>query len=217
MKLDEHSMKIFIICMMFLLSSSKIFAQDTEESKPQEKKKSSFSILFGAAAGNIGIDASKFNDVYSNRSISRIYFAGIGGNNLYLIGKYRKFYAHGTSVVQNIPVTGKADWSQQFYCAGLRLRSDESPLYLDLLYVVTKAEEKITTRDQIVEDLTVEQKIENKGGGVALGLNITLLGPVKIFGEGEYSFMATKARTTSGKIIPELGGICVSAGVAIIL
>lgn len=210
-------MKIFLIAILFFATSHYSFCQDQEEIKPAEEKKNSFSLLFGGAAGNFAIDASKFNSIYSNRSISRIYIAGIGSKQLLLIGKYREFYAQGTSVVQNIDVKGKADWKQKFYSIGIRLLSDDSPLYADLLYVVTKAEETISTSGTVVDELTVREELENKGGGVALGFTITILGPIKIFGEGEYSFMASEISNNQGTAVPKLGGICVSAGVVIIL
>jgi hypothetical protein len=210
-------MKIFLIAILLSASSHYSFSQDQEGTNSSEKKKSSFSLLFGGAAGNFAIDASKFNSVYSNRSVSRIYVAGIGGKQFLLIGKYREFYARGTSIVQNIDVRGKADWKQKFYSVGIRLLSDDSPLYADLLYVVTKAEETITTNDPIVNELTLRQETENKGGGVALGVTITILGPIKIFAEGDYSYMVSEDRNNQGKVIPKLGGACVSAGVVIIL
>jgi len=210
-------MKIFLIAIVFFTTTHLSYSQDQEENKSSEKKKSSFSLLFGGAAGNFAIDASKFNSIYSNRSVSRIYVAGIGSKQLLLIGKYREFYARGTSVVQNIDVRGKADWKQKFYSVGIRLLSDDSPLYADLLYVVTKAEETITTYDPIVNELTKRQESENRGGGVALGVTITILGPIKIFAEGEYSYMVSEDRNNQGKAIPKLGGACVSAGVVFIL
>ncbi len=202
---------------MFFLTSHPSLSQDREETKIEEKKKSSLSLLFGGAAGNFAIDASKFNSIYSNRSVSRIYVAGIGNKQLLLIGKYREFYARGTSLVQNIEVSGKADWKQKFYSIGIRLLSDDSPLYADLLYVVTKAEETITTNDPVVNELTIRQESENKGGGVSLGVTISILGPINIFAEGDYSYMVSEDRNDQGKVIPKLGGVCLSAGVVIIL
>lgn len=210
-------MKIFLLTILFLLSPHYSFSQDQEETKQQEKKKSAFNLLFGGAAGNFAIDGANFNSIYSNRSISRIYIAGIGGDQLMLIGKYREFYAHGVSKLQNIEVAGKADWKQKFYSVGLRLMSDDSPLYADLLYVVTRMEETITTNNPVVKELTTTEMLENKGGGVALGVTINILGPIKIFVEGDYSIMISKDSNKQGKKIPELGGACGSAGVVIIL
>ena len=117
--LGECIMKIFLIVIMFFLPSQVGFSQEQEETNIDEKKKNSFSLLFGGAAGNFAIDASKFNSIYSNRSVSRIYVAGIGNKQLLAIGKYREFYARGTSQVQNIDVSGKADWEQKFYSVGI--------------------------------------------------------------------------------------------------
>jgi hypothetical protein len=198
-----------LICSFFTIPLS---AQNGEETPVNEKKKARFSLTFGAAAGNFAIDAPDFNSVYSNRSISKIYFAGFGSNLFYVIAKYREFYARGRSSVENIDVAGKAEWKQRFFAGGIRLRADDQPIYADLLYVVTKAEEIISTADPVVERLTTRYDTENKGGGFAVGVSMKLIGPIGIFVEGEYTIMTRKGRNQLGRVNPELGGFCASAG-----
>jgi len=187
-------------------------AQDSEESTTTEKKKNHFSIAFGAAAGNFSNKAPISNDIYSNRSISRIYFAGIGSNTFYIIGKYREFTAFGESILENINVKGKADWKQKFYNIGLRIHSDEHPIYAEVLYVITHAEESITTVDPVVPELTNSGKTKNTGMGFSVGLALNIAGPIAIFAEGEYSVMMRKEKNEYGRENPELGGFCASAG-----
>jgi hypothetical protein len=210
-----RSFALSIICIVLSLP---LYPQENDAAAVPEKKKSRFSIAFGAAAGNFALDAQNFNTVYSNRSISRIYFAGIGTNTVGFIAKYRQFYAFGRSVVENIEVEGKADWRQKFYAGGLRMRGDDQPIYADILYVVTQAEETITTSGEpAVERLTTRYTTENKGVGFAVGVSIKLIGPIGIFVEGEYSVMTRKGRNPEGRVNPELGGFCASAGAQFVL
>lgn len=202
---------IVLFCAMMLQ------AQETEATGETEKKKNRFSIMFGGAAGNFANSESKFNTIYSNRTISRIYMAGIGTNTFYFIGKYREFSALGKSVVANIAVAGKADWKQKFYSAGLRLHADDHPIYAEVLYVFTRAEEVITTKDPVVEELTAKEITENKGVGFTVGIALKIAGPIGIFVEGEYSMMLKKGRNQYGRANPELGGICASAGIQFVL
>ena len=173
--------------------------------------------MVAGAAGNFAITETKFNTIYSNRSISRIYMAGIGTNVFYFIGKYREFWATGKSDVANVAVTGKADWKQKFYSAGIRLHSDDHPIYAEVLYVLTRAEESITTIDPVVEELTAKEETENKGVGFSVGLTLKIAGPFRIFVEGEYCMMLKKGRNQFGRANPELGGVCGSAGVQFVL
>lgn len=173
--------------------------------------------MVAGAAGNFAITETKFNTIYSNRSISRIYMAGIGTNAFYFIGKYREFWATGKSDVANVAVTGKADWKQKFYSAGIRLHSDDHPIYAEVLYVLTRAEESITTIDPVVEELTAKEETENKGVGFSVGLTLKIAGPFRIFVEGEYCMMLKKGRNQFGRANPELGGVCGSAGVQFVL
>jgi len=200
---------MFLICVVL---SIPVCAQETEETVTTRKTKNHFSLTFGAAAGNFAVEATNFNTVYSNRSISKIYFAGIGTNRFYLIAKYREFFATGHSFVDNIDVVGKSEWKQKFYGVGIRLRGDEQPLYADVLYLVTKAEESISTGEPVVERLTTMYETENKGVGFAVGIAVKIIGPIGIFIEGEYALMTKKGQNPQGRANPELGGFCASAG-----
>lgn len=205
--------RCLLLISLFLPFVALLPAQDSTASSSRHSSSGGFSLSFGASAGNFAIDAENFNNVYSNRSVSRIYFAGIGTSSVLVIAKYRENFAHGTSKTENIIVTGKAEWKQRFYAAGLRFHGDDHPIYVDLLYVVTRAEESITTIDPVVENLTSTYAAENKGAGVAVGILFNIIGPIGIHVEGEYTLMTRKGRNALGRVNPELGGACASAGV----
>ena len=188
-----------------------VHAQENSESETA-KKMNRFSFMIGAAAGNFEISEPKFTTIYSNRTISRIYFAGIGTNAIYIVGKYREFSATGRSIVENVTVEGQSDWKQKFYCVGFRIHSDNHPLYAEVLYVLTRIEESITTKDLVVQELTAKEEAENKGAGISAGISLKIAGPFRIFVEGEYDIMMRKDRNQYGRANPELGGFCVSAG-----
>jgi hypothetical protein len=222
---SAESIVLHILSFIFMISLKKIsfrlltavfclctlHAQESAESEAA-KKMNRFSLMIGAAAGNFEISEPKFTTIYSNRSVSRIYFAGIGTNAIYLVGKYREFSATGKSIVENVTVTGQSDWKQKFYCVGLRIHSDDHPLYAEILYVLTRIEESITTKDLVVQELTAKEEAENKGAGFSAGISLKLAGPFRIFVEGEYDIMMRKDRNQYGRANPELGGFCVSAG-----
>lgn len=201
-----------VLSFFVLIISLPLSAQESEETPVAVKKKNRFSLTFGAAAGNFAIDAADFNSFYSNRSISRIYFAGIGTQQIYFIAKYREFFASGRSTVENIDVAGRADWKQKFYLGGLRLRGEDHPIYADILYVMTRAEESITTAEPVVDQLTLTYETENRGIGFAVGVALNIIGPVGLFAEGEYTIMTKKGKNALGRVNPELGGFCASAG-----
>ncbi|MFA6468619.1 MAG: hypothetical protein WCW35_06965 [Bacteroidota bacterium] len=209
MKTNSRTLRLFLLCLLWIAALS---AQETDEAVEPEKKKERFAIAFGAAAGNFANDAANFTSIYSNRSISRIYFAGIGSSSFLFVGKYREFFAHGSSKVENIAVTGKAEWKQKFYSAGIRVRSNDQPIYAEVLYVITRAEESLTTVDPVVQELTSRYETENKGVGFAVGFALKLIGPIGIYAEGEFSAMLRGGRNPQGKADPELGGFCASAG-----
>ena len=184
----------------------------------EAKKKQTFSIFLGGAVGNFGISADKFNDIYSNRSISRIYLAGIGSGSTYIVGKYRSFFANGRSKVENAEDDGKAEWKQKFYNVGVRLMPANSMLYLEMMYSMTEADERITTVDSSLSSLLTSQfKTKAQGVAFSLGIALDFPRPLRIFGEVEYSAMLKSGLNPSGRKIPELGGICLSGGIILVL
>lgn len=205
---------MLLLCFIVFAWNTVLWAQDSDKPAEPEKKKKEFAFTLGAAAGNFANDAAKFTSVYSNRSISKIYFGAIGTTMFQFIGKYREFYAFGTSKVENIAVTGRADWKQKFYAAGLHVRTEDQPLYAEVLYIVTRAEESITTTDPVIEELTSEYKTEAKGIGFAVGIATKkIIGPFGIYAEVEFDAMLRKGRNQQGKVDPELGGFSAGAGV----
>ncbi len=212
----RRMIRLLLLSVFVTLLSVPLAAQDEKEAEEGTADPGGrFSMTFGAAAGNFAIDAIGFNDIYSNRSISRIYFAGIGTRSVSVIAKYRQFYAHGTSPTIGIAAAGKAEWQQKQYAAGIRFRSDNGFLYGDLLYVISRAQETITTVEPVVERLTARQESESKGVGAAVGLSVKILGPLGVFIEGEYTTMTNRGKNAQGENIPQTGGQCAAAGVHI--
>lgn len=207
---------IFTAFLLGIVLSSPLTAQEeTEEPAkitPAERARR-FSLSLGAAAGNYAIDAPGFNDVYSNRSVSRAYFTAIGTNAISLIAKYRQFFAYGASSTSGIDVRGKADWRQKHYAVGFRFRTEDQFLYADLLYVISRVREDITTGEEVVDRLTVSQENESKGYGASVGLSVKLIGPIGVYIEGEYSAMVKRGRNAAGEAIPQIGGMCGMAGI----
>ncbi len=210
-----RTFRIFVPLAMILLSIPLAAQEEKEEPKtvPATERGKRFSLTFAAAAGNYAVDAPGFNDVYSNRSVSRAYAAGIGTNAVSVIAKYRQFFANGTSVTGGIDVPGKAEWKQKHYAVGFRFRTDDQFLYADLLYVISRAQETISTGEPVVDRLTATQENECKGYGAAVGLSMKLIGPIGLFIEGEYSAMVKRGRNAAGEAIPQIGGMCGMAGV----
>ncbi len=178
-----------------------------------ENQRNSGYFMVGASIGNFSNGAgTQFSDIYSNRSVTKNYSAGIGSRMLLIVGKYHEFTAKGHSIVTNVDVEGNADWKQKFYLAGLRIRGDDHPIYVDLLYVMTRAEEAITTVEPKVEELTKSYTTENKGLGAAIGVAIKFAGALHIFAEAEYTTMTDLGRNQYGRANPELGGMNLNAG-----
>ncbi len=185
----------------------------SQDSLQSEKKKLVF-IMAGASVGNFSNGAgSKFNEIYSNRTLMKNFCAGFGSREIVLIGKYHEFTATGASIPVNVAVTGKAEWKQKFYAFGLRTRGDDHPLYAELLYVITRAEESISTLDPNVEELSKQYTTENRGIGATVGIALRLAGMLGIFAEAEYTTMMKRGRNQYGQANPELGGMNFNAGI----
>ncbi len=181
-----------------------------------ENNEKHFSLLFGGGVGSFKMDDGRFLMVYSNRSMTRHGFFALGDSRTYLIGKYRLFDATGKSELTNINVTGFSEWREIFYSAGFRLTVPHSPFYADVSYVIIKAEEKISTVQPVVNELTTSQKIENRGLSFGGGLAIEILSPFAIYGEGEYTFMLQKVQNDKKRDLPGIGGWNISTGIIFI-
>ncbi|MFZ4619565.1 MAG: hypothetical protein ACOYNS_03325 [Bacteroidota bacterium] len=193
---------------VFLLCSIVLFGQEAEP------KQESLYIMASAAVGNFTLKADKeFRQIYSNSTLTKNFAAGLGTRSMVLIAKYREFSATGRSTVTNIDQLGKAEWKQKFYEAGVRIRGDEIPLYLDLLYVSTRADEMITTESPVIARLTASSSKESKGIGGAVGISLKLAGMIRIFAEAEYCKLAELQIDLFGRPSPELGGTNLSAGI----
>ena len=210
-------MKQIFFIILLISNCSLIYAQEEEDSgKTAKKSEGSFSIFGGGAIGNFESSIEHFTSIYSNRSVSRMYVAGIGDGTKYLFAKYHSFYAHGKSIV-SFDAEGKADWDQQLYTVGVRLMSDKHPFIIDFGYAVTDAHEKISTKtDPVIPELESEWKTKSQGFEVALGFAL-FPSPIRIYGEVEYFKMIKMGETPSGKTVPQLGGLTLSAGILLVL
>ncbi len=192
----------FLLCSMFLYG---------QEAEPKEE---ALYFMASAAVGNFTMKADNdFRKIYSNMTLTKNFAAGLGTRSMVLIAKYREFSATGRSAVTNIDLLGKAEWKQKFYEAGIRIRGDEIPLYLDLLYVATRADEMITTESPVMAELTASSSKESRGIGGAVGISLKLAGMIRIFAEAEYCKLAELQIDLLGRPSPELGGTNLSAGV----
>ncbi|MBI2428988.1 MAG: hypothetical protein HYV29_09385 [Ignavibacteriales bacterium] len=207
-------MKAIIFAILLLTVACSSAGQESGEQTPQKQK---LSFFIGAAAGNFGTTIGEFKEIYSKRSISRIAVAGIGSKSAYLFGKFRQFYAHGRSTVENADAQGSAEWKQKFYSIGARLMSDDSPLYVEIAYVISDAEENISTHDPDVEELKSQWKAHTQGVGAALGIVIDFPRPLKTFIEFEHTSMLRLGRNPYGRAVPQIGGNLLSAGFIFIL
>ncbi|MEW5800340.1 MAG: hypothetical protein AB1728_15175 [Bacteroidota bacterium] len=207
-------MKASIIAILLLLVTCRSAGQENGGEAPQKQK---LSFFIGAAAGNFGMTIGEFKEIYSKRSISHIAVAGIGSKNAYLFGKFRQFYAHGHSTVENADAQGSAEWKQKFYSIGARLMSDDSPLYVEVSYVISDAEENISTREPEVEELRSRWEAHTQGVGAALGIMINFPKPLKTFIEFEHTSMLRLGRNPYGRAVPQIGGNVLSAGFVFIL
>jgi hypothetical protein len=207
-------MKSSIIAILLLVMTCRSAGQESGEQAPQKQK---LSFFIGIAAGNFGMTVDDFKEIYSKRSISRIAVAGIGSKNAYLFGKFRQFYAHGRSRVENADAQGSAEWKQKFYSVGARLMSDDSPLYVEISYVISDAEENISTHDPEVDELKSRWEAHTQGVGAAVGIMINFPKPLKTFLEFEHTSMLRLGRNPLGRAVPQIGGNVLSVGFMFIL
>lgn len=202
-------MNAIIIAILLVVVTCSSDGQENGEQSPRKQK---LSFFIGAAAGNFGMTIDEFKEVYSRRSISRIAVAGIGNRFTYLFGKFRQFYAHGRSTVENADAQGNAEWKQKFYLIGVRLMSDDSPLYVEMAYVISDAEENISTSGPDVDELRSQWKSHTQGVGAALGIVVDFPKPLKSFVEFEHTSMLKLGRNLYGRAVPQIGGNVFSAG-----
>ncbi len=196
-----------LLTIIFLCSvSSHLFSQSSA---------GAFTILMGGSVGKFNVDAgSNFNSMYSNRKLVYTGVFGLGNGSVFVIGKYRVFNATGQSTLTNIAATGSADWKQSILLTGLRFGPGGSALYFDALYVFNHAEENIATENPTVDALSANQKIDEKGFALALGLAPKIAGPLDLDFEAEYSSMTNKPTLNNGSSAPNLGGVYYSAGIS---
>lgn len=203
-------MRSSILSLAVLLFTFPLFGQE----EVTETKRSPLFFMVAASVGNFSPNSGKqFTDVYSNRTVSKNYALALGARNIALIGKYREFSATGHSMVTNIDVEGKAEWKQKLYMAGIRIRGDAVPFYMDILYVSTRADESISTVSPTVVELSAMSSKESRGFCGAVGLAVNIAGIFGIFAEAEYSKMSSLEIELFKRPSPELGGVNLHAGV----
>ena len=207
-------MKPFLIAtLLVVMTCSSAGEENGEKTSPTQR----ISLFFGAAAGNFGMTIKEFKEVYHRRSMSRIFVAGVGDRSAYLFGKFRQFYAHGRSRVENADAKGSAEWKQKFFSIGARLMSPDVPIYLEGAYVISEAEEFIWTHDPDVSELRTDWKTRTQGVGIAIGIMIDFPKPLRTFIEFEHTSMLKLGTNPSGRTVPQIGGNLLSGGFMFIL
>jgi hypothetical protein len=208
-------MKRILIVFLLIMYCSNVSAQEEQYQKSEEKSKQRFSIFGGGGIGSFANNNSKFESIYSERNTLPVYVVGIGDGTKYVTVKYRSFAVTGKSEM-NFNAEGKAEWKQIFYSVGARLMKKDFPFYFEVSYVVSEAEEKISTNTvPVITELTTDWKIRTTGIGGAIGL-IMNPGPFYIYGEVEYSSMINSGSNPSGKDVFQIGGSCLSAGILLV-
>ena len=121
-------------------------------------------ILFPSPAG--------FKDIYPGDILSPGVSAGVGYDWIYAVGRYRKFSAGGTPVLENITSnTASASWEQAGFQAGLRfVKRNTVDFHFDVLYYSTYAKEEILLNDP---DFTLLDRTNRlRATGFSLGAGI---------------------------------------------
>lgn len=201
---------------LFFFFLSFVLAQE-RNTATEKKSDSGLHLLLAGGVGNFKVSESTFNSIYSNRSISKIAQLGIGSGTEFLVGRYREFFAKGTSQVVHADAKGKAEWNQKFYSIGIRSKPKPSGFYFDISYVITDFTEKISVSNPEINELAREEKIRAQGIGFVTGISLLPIGPLQFFGEVEYTTMLKLGSSSSGKAIPQIGGLCLSGGIMIII
>jgi hypothetical protein len=194
--------RILLFLALFIVNSFIIHAQS----------ENTFNISFGGCYG-IFKGTEEFTNIYSGKVNPFGGFFALGYGDYFVIGKYQKLKASGSSKVENLPVEGKADWKQEYASVGIRYHQQSTGLFVDLLYFFTRAQESISTQPIEIPELASNFSVEDRGLGLACGWAPQIVGPLGIFFEIQYSSMFKNEKTPSGGEIPNLGGLLLSAGI----
>lgn len=199
-------MKTILFVSLFLLSASPLLSQNDVNT---------FTILMGGTIGEFRVDGGgNFQSFYTNTKLTPTGFFGLGNGETFLIVKYRIFQASGKSELKNLTATGNAEWKQTLLMGGFRLQPEGHAFYFDGMFVMTEAEESISTVDPVVDVLASTEKLKDKGFAFAMGLAPRLAGPLALNLEIEYSFMLRDSFNQDGRRIPNIGGLYYSAGLS---
>ena len=139
----------------------------------------------------------------------------LGFGSVLVVGRYEKLHTNAVTVIENLPVEGKADWNQTFTSVGLRYYQPKSRMYIDFLYVFMDASESITTQPIEIEELKSNLSIKDRGWGVAAGWAPLLFGPFGVFVELRYYKMFQYSKMPNGDEIQNYGGLIVCGGFAL--
>ena len=199
-------MRTILFVSLFLLSAPPLLSQNDTHT---------FTILMGGTIGDFRVDGGgNFQSLYTDTKLTPTGFVGLGNGETFLVAKYRIFQASGKSELKNLTATGRAEWKQTLFLAGFRLHPEGHSFYFDAMYVITEAEESISTEDPVVDVLASSEKLKDKGFAFTLGLAPRIVGPLALNLEVEYSFMLREAWNRNGDKIPNLGGLYYSAGLS---
>jgi hypothetical protein len=171
----------------------------------------------GGTYGRIKPASTKFQDIYSTPHPIYYGFFGAGNGETFLIGKYKMFSAKGKSEVTNVQIEGTAEWTQTMILGGFRYFPGGSSLFIDAMFFKTTVNEKISTRDPVVSELTGSETIKHTGLAGTLGFSPRLADPLCLHLEIDYSFTFDELKTKSGRSVPNLGGFSYSGGLSIIV
>lgn len=206
-------LKIRSLLLILLLATGRIFAQNTNNDLPDLDHGY---LMLSGGVGSTNHDISNFDNVFTDQPLDKVAIVAVGARSAAIVGKFREFRASGQSTVKNVQATGAAKWYQRYWEAGLRFRSDKMPFYMDVLYFLTTAREDISTVADPIPALAVSYGEKQRGIAVALGMAVTIVAPVRLFGEAEYG-MVIKKETQDGtpSSAPDLGGFRLAGGAQI--
>jgi opacity protein-like surface antigen len=163
------------------------------------------------AGGKIGLFSSSdegFGDIYKDK-FSYEGFLSLGYREYFIIGKYRIFNSSGESKLENITIEGVANWEQTFTFFGARFYPYilKGLVYIDLGVILSKAKEKIGTKNPEIPELSRTAETEGTGFALSGGLSFPISKFLNLNGEIEYSLIPSKGYGGIGGKKPDIGGL----------
>lgn len=197
--------KTIYLCFMVLWCTASMFSQ---KNQPIDRETTVY------LAGSYSLFKPRFEivDNYGDDIITPGVQFGLGYKDILVIGKFHRITATGKSKVVNIKITTTASWNQDVVSIGLRKCAPHDPVYYDLLYLITKANESIGTINPVMPTLASTYSIKDSGIAFAVGYNPELFGLLGIFLEVQWNYMFREEKNEMGNSIPNLGGFFITGG-----